>query len=72
MMITIMEWYKKNNYENLTTDTNIVETISSSQEVNKSYSSFNATNESNTTSNINYSNSSNYNNQSSSDNSNFF
>lgn len=63
---------RTSNYENLTTDTNTVEIISSNQEVNKSYSSFNTTNENTTTSNINYNNSSSYNNQGSSDNSNFF
>ncbi len=63
---------RTNNYENLTTDVNTVDTISPSQEVNKTYSSFNTTNENNTTSNVNYNNYSNYNNQSSNDNSNLF
>lgn len=44
---------RTNNYENLTTDVNTVDTISPSQEVNKTYSSFNTTNENNTISNVN-------------------
>lgn len=61
-----------NDYETLTTDTNKVDTISSSQSFNKTYNDYNTNQSNNTTSSVNYNNYSNYNNQSSNDNSDLF
>ena len=51
-----------NDYETLTTDTNKVDTITSSQSVNKTYNDYNTNQSNSTTSNVSYNDYNNYNN----------